>query len=198
MTDVKDKTAAFVRAALAQRQPDVLTDPHLKDSAVVLLLYPKEGQYCVLLNKRSMEVEFNKGEMCFPGGSKDPEDADLWATALRETHEEMGIRPEDITILGELSETNTGAGFRIHPYVGTIPYPYAFHPSGIEIAAVVEVPINHLLDKRNYTEEMRMRMGVLTHMTTYTYNDHRIFGATARILRQFLDILEQSGWPKEA
>ncbi|MBI4202574.1 MAG: CoA pyrophosphatase [Chloroflexi bacterium] len=197
MKELYDRTIQFVRAALANHQPDILPDPTLKDSAVLLLLYPKEGEYCVLLNKRSMEVEFNKGEMCFPGGSKDPEDADLVATALRESEEEMGIRPKDIIILGELSETNTGAGFRIHPYVGTIPYPYTFTPSGIEIAEVVEVPVAHLMDPRNYVEDMRMRNGVLTRMTTFTYNEHRIFGATARILRQFLEILEQSGWPKE-
>ena len=197
MKELHDRTIQFVRAALANHQPDILPDPTLKDSAVLLLLYPKEGEYCVLLNKRSMEVEFNKGEMCFPGGSKDPEDADLVATALRESEEEMGIRPKDIIILGELSETNTGAGFRIHPYVGTIPYPCIFTPSGIEIAEVVEVPVAHLMDPRNYVEDMRMRNGVLTRMTTFTYNEHRIFGATARILRQFLEILEQSGWPKE-
>ncbi|MBI2170860.1 MAG: CoA pyrophosphatase [Chloroflexi bacterium] len=196
MTELMDRTAQFVRTALAKRTPDLLQDPNLKDSAVVLLLYPKGGDHCVLFNKRSMEVEYNKGEFCFPGGSKDPEDADLVATALREVHEEMGIHPKDITLLGELSETNTAAGFRIHPYVGTIPYPYAFKPSSIEIAQVVEVPINHLIDKRNYTQEWRMRLGVNTLMTTYSYNEHRIFGATARILRNFLDILEQSGWPQ--
>ncbi len=196
MTEVKDKTVLFVQAALAKHKPEVLQDPKLKDSAVILLLYPKGGEYCVLFNKRSMEVEFNKGEYCFPGGSKDPEDSDLVATALREAHEEMGIHSKDITLLGELSETNTGAGFRIHPYVGTIPYPYAFLPSSVEIAEVVEVPISHLTDKRNYTQEWRMRLGVSTLMTTYSYNEHRIFGATARILRNFLDILEQSGWPQ--
>lgn len=196
MTLLKDRTNLFIQAALARHKPELLSDPKLKDSAVLLLLYPKEGEHCILFNKRSMEVEFNKGEYCFPGGSKDPEDADLVATALREAHEEMGIHPADITLLGELSETNTAAGFRIHPYVGTIPYPYVFQPSTVEIAEVVEVPVRHLIDKRNYNEEMRMRLGVNTLMTTYTYGEHRIFGATARILRQFLDILQQSGWPQ--
>ncbi len=198
MTELKDRTSLFVQTALAKHKPELLSDPKLKDSAVLLLLYPKEGEYCVLFNKRSMVVEFNKGEYCFPGGSKDPEDADLVATALREAHEEMGILPKDITLLGELSETNTAAGFRIHPYVGTIPYPYRFNPSSVEIAEVVEVPVRHLLDKGNFTQEMRMRLGVNTLMTTYTYGEHRIFGATARILRQFLDILQQSGWPQGA
>ncbi|MBI4339726.1 MAG: CoA pyrophosphatase [Chloroflexi bacterium] len=198
MTQAKEHAIDFVRAALANQKMETLQDPALKDSAVILLLYPKEGEFFVLFNKRSMEVEFNKGEMCFPGGAKDPEDADLVATARREVYEEMGIHGEDVTLVGELSETNTGAGYRIHPYVGTIPYPYPFRPSAVEIAEVVEVPVSHLIDKRNYTEEMRVRMGTLTRMTTFTYNEHRIFGATARILRQFLELLEQAGWPKEA
>ena len=67
-----DKTIEFVKTALTNGSVTVLEDPNLKDSAVLLLLYPKDGEYCVLFNKRSMEVEFNKGEMCFPGGAKDP------------------------------------------------------------------------------------------------------------------------------
>ena len=196
---MSDKTIEFVKAALTSSSVNVLTDPGLKDSAVLLLLYPKDGEYCVLFNKRSMEVEFNKGEMCFPGGAKDPEDIDLMFTARREAHEEMGISPEHIAILGELDETSTRAGFRIHPYVGTIPYPYDFMPSAIEVAEVVEVPISSLFDSRNIRDETRvMPNGEQMQTKSYAYNQHLIYGATARILRQFLEALEQAGWPKEA
>ena len=196
---MSDKTIEFVKTALTNGSVTVLEDPNLKDSAVLLLLYPKDGEYCVLFNKRSMEVEFNKGEMCFPGGAKDPEDTDLMFTARREAHEEMGIRPEHISILGELDETSTRAGFRIHPYVGTIPYPYDFTPSTIEVAEVVEVPISSLFDSRNVRDETRvMPNGEQMQTKSYAYNQHLIYGATARILRQFLEALEQAGWSKEA
>ena len=176
-----------------------MSNPDLKASAVLLLLYPKDGEYCLLFNKRSEEVEFNKGDMCFPGGGKDPEDQDLAATALRETHEEMGIRPEDITVLGELDETATMAGFVIHPFVGTIPYPYEFHPSPIEVAAVVEIPISSLLDSRNVREEVRVLPdGRLMQARSYSYGPYLVYGATARIVGQFLDLLETFGWPMEA
>ncbi len=185
-----------VQKALSSREMQAVTDPRYRPSAVLLLLYPKDGEYCVMFNKRSEEVEFNKGDMCFPGGGKDPEDTDLVATAVRETHEEMGIRPQDVTILGELDDTVTMSGFFIHPFVGTIPYPYQFKPSTIEVAEVVEIPVSALLDVRNLREEARvLPNGHLTANRSYAYGRHLIYGATARILGQFLDIVQQAGWP---
>lgn len=194
-----DTTLQLVQHMLSDRVPETINQPGLKASAVLLLLYPKNGEYCVLFNKRTEEVEFNKGEICFPGGGKDPEDPDLVATALRETQEEMGIRPEDVTILGELDERTTRSGFIIHPFVGTIPYPYEFRPSSVEVAAVLEVPISTLLDSRHVREEMRVQPdGRLVRSRSYAYESHLIYGATARILQRFLELLERSGWPKEA
>ena len=95
----------------------------------MLLLYPKDGDFCVLLNKRSMEVEHHKGEMSFPGGARDPEDSDYEDTARRETEEEMGIARDDITILGRLDDNVTRTNFLVKVFVGTIPYPYEFSPS---------------------------------------------------------------------
>ena len=188
-----------VRNSLSERVVRTVDEPGFKTSAVLLLLYPKGGEYCILFNKRSDEVEFNKGEICFPGGGKDPDDPDLSATALRETYEEMGVRPEDATILGELDDTTTRAGFIIHPFVGTIPYPYPFQPSSAEVAEVLEVPISTLLDTRNVREEMRVQSeGQVVRARSYVYNRHLIYGATARILQQFLKLLEHSEWPKEA
>ena len=191
-----DTAIQNLQSILSRRESQATGNSSLKPSAVFLLLYPKDGEYCVMLNKRTEEVEFNKGDMCFPGGGKDPEDINLAATALRETHEEMGIKPEDVTILGELDETATMAGFFIHPFVGTIPYPYEFSPSSIEVADVVEVPVSHLLDKRNLREETRvLPNGQQTTTLAYATGQHLIYGATARILEQFLGLIRESGWP---
>ncbi len=196
---MEDKTLQLVRSALSNREVHSITGSDLMESAVLLLLYPKDGDYCVLFNKRSEEVEFNKGEMCFPGGSRDPEDADLEVTARREAFEEMGVRAEDITIFGELDGTTTRAGFTIHPYVGTIPYPYGFIPSPAEVAAVVEVPLAHLFDDRNIRDQTRvMADGTSVNARTYAYGPHLIYGATARILQQFLELLQGAGWSEEA
>ena len=174
---------------LNSSDPEILSDDTLWNSAVCLLLYPKDGEYCILFNKRTELVEFNKGDICFPGGAQDPEDAQLSDTAKREVFEEMGIKIEDITLIGDLSETRTRAGFRIHPFVGTIPYPYKFKRSIEEVAEVLEIPIKLLLNPDNYQdkeEEFQSRV--------YYFNSHAIWGATARMLQQFLDIILKSGW----
>ena len=77
---------------LSSSDPEILSDDTLWNSAVCLLLYPKDGDYCILFNKRTELVEFNKGDICFPGGAQDPEDSHLTDTAKREVFEEMGIK----------------------------------------------------------------------------------------------------------
>ena len=190
MTQVRDATLAKIQDMLSGRVVETVDTPGLRSSAVLLLVYPKDGSHCVLFNKRTDTVEFNKGEICFPGGVMDPEDADLRGTALREAHEEMGVRPEDVTLLGELDETTTRAGFVIRPFVGTIPYPYAFTVSSQEVAAVLEVPLCVLYDKGMVSEEARAQSdGRLVKAYTYAYDGHLIYGATARILTQFLELV---------
>lgn len=164
-------------------------------AAVLLLLFSKEGQYHLLLNKRTELVEHHKGEICFPGGAWDPEDADLWATALREAQEEMGIEPRDVEVLGELDPVTTArSGFLVRPVIGRIPYPYAFRVSPVEIAHVLEVPVSALLEPGNRRAEPLSRSGRAVEARAdlgyaYYYQGHRIWGATARILTQFLGLL---------
>ncbi len=187
----------IVKEVLALRVAQTLADQTLTPAAVLLVLYPKDGRYCILLHKRSEQVEYHKGEISFPGGTQDQEDRDSLDTALRETEEEMGIRREDVTILGELDEVATNSGFRIRVYVGTIDYPYPFKPSNLEIAEVLEVPIAVLQDPANLRVESSWDQGRLTTSYAYAYNQHLIFGATARILQQFLELLG-TGIAKEA
>ena len=179
----------IVKEVLARRVTQTLADPSLTPAAVLLVLYLKDGQYCILLHKRSEQVEYHKGEISFPGGTQDQEDRDSLDTALRETEEEMGILREDVSILGELDEVATHTGFLIRVYVGTIDYPYPFRPSNLEIAEVLEVPIAVLQDPANLRVESRWDQGQLTTSYAYAYDRHLIFGATARILQQFLELL---------
>ena len=136
----------IIEQSLRGRPPGRVPADGLKPAAVMVLLYPKDGDYCVLLNQRSQWVEHHKGEMSFPGGARDPEDASALDTALRETEEEMGIRRGDITVLGELDEVATRSRFRVRVFAGQIPYPYQFNPSAEEIAEVVEFPLTALLN----------------------------------------------------
>ena len=113
---------------------------------------------------------------------------DFRDTALRETSEEMGIARADVTVLGELDDIATRSRFGVRVFVGTIPYPYPFQPSSIEIAEVLEAPISGLLDPANRRHEMRWMDGQGVQQYCYTFQDHLIFGATAQILKQFLDL----------
>jgi|TARA_Y100000031_G_C8181077_1_gene366506 8-oxo-dGTP pyrophosphatase MutT (NUDIX family) len=178
-----------VRKMLAQRVAQTVPGPSMTPAAVLLLLYPKDGEYCILLNKRSEQVEYHKGEVSFPGGAQDPEDNDLLDTALRETEEEMGINRSDVTVLGELDQVTTRSRFRVQVFVGEIRPSYPFQPSTIEIAEVLEVPISSLRDPANLRVETRWEDGTLVTNYAYTYSEHLIFGATAKILQQFLELL---------
>ncbi len=185
-------TPDLVRQALAHRSKWSVTDDSFMPAAVLIALYPKDGQYCILLNKRSEQVEHHKGEISFPGGARDPEDGDFTATALREAEEEMGISPSHVTILGELDDAVTRSGFGVRVFVGEIPYPYPFQPSDVEIAEVLEVPIATLYDPANIRWETRWTGEGLSTAYSYVFEEHVVFGATAKILQQFLDIMKDS------
>ena len=180
----------IIRQALAQRVVERVDGTGMIPAAVMILLYRKEEEYCILLNKRSEEVEHHKGEMSFPGGARDPEDLDLLETALRETEEEMGIKREDITVLGEMDEIVTRSNFQVSVFTGTIEYPYKFTPSAIEIAEVVEFPVAALINPANRRVETRWIDGMPLTSYSYVHEEHVVFGATARILQSCIEILD--------
>ncbi len=180
----------LIKQALAKRVVERVDGDGLMASAVMILLYPKDGEYCILLNKRSEQVEHHKGEISFPGGARDPEDRDSLDTALRETQEEMGINRGDITVLGEMDEVATRSQFRVQVFAGTIEYPYKFSPSAIEIAEVIEFPVPALMDPANRRVETRWEDGQPVTSYSYVHEEHVVFGATARILQRCIDILD--------
>ena len=184
-------TLDSIKEALAHTNPITSDNPNggpdLVSAGVLLLLYMKDWEVCVLLNKRTDRVEHHKGEISFPGGGQDPEDATILDTALREADEEMGIKQEDVEILGKLDQASTRSMFVITPFVGTIPPSYPFQPSRIEVAEILEVPLLTLLDSFNRQETARAGENVGS--KDYAYGEHLIWGATARILTQFLGLI---------
>ena len=181
-----------IRRILSQREKQniVVTDVPLAPAAVILPLYQKEGEYHVLFTKRTEKVEHHKGQISFPGGARHEEDPSLKDTALRETFEEIGVHPEDVEILGELDSMRTvSSSFLIIPFVAVIPYPYEFTVNTDEIEELVEVPLSALLDEKNYREEFQIYQGITYWGSVYEYRDKVIWGATARILKQFLDLV---------
>lgn len=156
-------------------------------AAVLVLFYQEGGDNFIVLTKRSEEVLHHKGQICFPGGTHDESDASLWHTALRETKEEIGLDPAKINCLGELCPVTTPTGFHITPYVALGNPPFHFFPNLREIAEIFPVPFTHLLNPKNFHIEPKTYFGVLYNDPVFTYNSHKIWGATARILVELLD-----------
>ena len=100
----------------------------------------------IVFTRRTESVEHHRGQISFPGGGDEPGDATLWQTALRESEEELGIRPGDAVALGRLSPLTTVTDFYVEPFVAAIPQPYVFRPAEAEIAEVIEVPVAALQD----------------------------------------------------
>ena len=181
-----------IRRIVAETPRRTVDDPSLTPAGVMVLIYPNNGDHCVLLQKRSIKVDSHKGEISFPGGKRDPGDITILDTALRETHEEMGVHPQDVEVFGALDQTATTSGFCTSPFAGTIPYPYEFSPQEEEVAEVLEVPVSSLLDTANRRDEIRIANGDLQDAPVFAYDGHIIFGATARILDRFIELLETS------
>ena len=170
-----------IEKILRQRKKKKITGENLKASAVLIPLFYNQGQYHVLFTERSEEVDFHKGQVCFPGGTREPSDSSLLQTALREAEEEIGLRAKDIEILGEFDDRVTlTSNYVISPFVALIPHPYPFKADAREIREIFSVPLSFLMDEANFKQESY----------EYEYEGHIIWGATARILRQFVDLLK--------
>jgi len=176
---------------LSCRGKTCIQDERLKQAAVLIPLFKKNGEYHILFTRRSEQVEHHKGQISFPGGRQDEEDVDLLATALREAEEEMGICPKDVRILGELDDICTVTDFCVAPFVGLIPYPYPFKINPHEIEEMIEVPLGVLLDPHRFRKEFREHAGRTWPVYFFQHGRHTIWGATASILKQLLDLLPE-------
>lgn len=176
-----------VQRILAGYSPRTVSTPDLVPASVLMLLFPKDGEYHVLFTKRTERVKHHKGEISFPGGARDDGDESPLATALRETQEEVGIDPRDVEVLGPLDQVRTRYGYKVTPFVGDIPYPYPFVPREEEVSEVLEVPISTLVTSEDKSGTVDVE-GQRYHLVTYRYGDHVIWGATAKMVERFLDL----------
>lgn len=180
---------ALRRALSAYAPLRVVTDDQLWPAAVIALIYEHQGRHHLVFQKRTDRVDTHKGQVSFPGGGKDPEDEHLLYTALRETHEEIGVHPGDVEILGELDHVRTISGFHVTPYVGWLSrYPYEWRFSHAEVAYLLEVPLDHLLDPENFVPDRRVIDGREVIMPSYRWGDDLIWGATGRMVSNLLEI----------
>jgi len=183
-----------VARVLQSRRKRALSADGLITAAVLVPLFFKDGAPHVLLTKRSEYVEHHRGEISFPGGKLDPTDPDIRSCALRETSEEVGVDPGDVRVIGELDDFYTVATrFLVVPFVGIIPYPYDFRTSAREIAGIIAVPLDVFFDPRRCSEETWIFEGQPIDIVSYRWEGHNIWGATARILKHFTELMIDRG-----
>jgi 8-oxo-dGTP pyrophosphatase MutT (NUDIX family) len=153
-----------------------------RPAAVLVPLVNRPGGLQVLLTQRSADLPDHGGQISFPGGRVEPDDASVFAAALREAHEEVGLAADRIAILGQLATYETVTGFEVTPVVGWIEPPFDLHPDPVEVADVFEVPLAHLLDPGNQQRHFRMLGEVRRDYWAIPYGERFIWGATAAML----------------
>lgn len=183
----------MIKEILSAREPRVFSDR--RDSTihagVLIPILKQESEYRILFTKRTQKVEHHKGQISFPGGKFEEQDRSLEDTALREAQEEIGLKRENVQLLGRLDDAKTvSTNFIVRPFVGYIPFPYPFILSRAEVESLISVPFEVFHPKNLKTRGATHRHGGKIYPTvTFQYQGEVIWGATARIMENFMEII---------
>ena len=151
-------------------------------AAVLVPLVEREAGFTVLLTQRATTLKDHAGQISFPGGRMEPQDADAWRAALREAHEEIGLAESYVEFAGYLPDHWVGTGFRVTPVVGFVDPAYELRIATAEVHDVFEVPLKFILDEANHRPNERTLGGVVLQTFDIPYGDRNIWGATAGML----------------
>lgn len=190
-----DRLVPALEGALATRARRVLSLPDKTACAVLVPLLPVDGELHVLFTRRSTALPHHQGQVAFPGGRFHADaDPDLRATALREAHEEIGLAPADVRLLGALDDLETMATrFVITPFVGFVPEPPEWTPCPREVDAIFSVPLRVLQHPETERQELWDFGGTQVPIDLFPVEGHVIWGATHRITRNLLAVLGTVG-----
>ena len=158
--------------------------------ASVLVPIVTHAELTVLFTQRTAHLRRHSGQVSFPGGRTEPSDATPEFTALRETHEEIGLPPQRVEVLARMPEYLTRTGYRVTPVIGLVAPPLVLTPDRSEVDDVFEVPLAFLLDPRNHRRETRELAGRTVAYWVMQYGERRIWGATAGMLVNLYRMLE--------
>lgn len=171
-------------------------DDDLQDSAVIVPVVNRTGPH-LLFTKRAEHLSNHPGQMSFPGGRREPHDDTLWGTATREGNEEVALDPTEVSFVGRLDDIRTVTEFAVRPFVGEVP-DRGYEPSEHEVAEVAVLSLSALTDLDNYESEHRDHPyygDIRLHY--FTIDGYTVWGATARILVQFLELATDWKMPPE-
>ncbi|MGF1501408.1 MAG: CoA pyrophosphatase [Paracoccaceae bacterium] len=162
-------------------------DPAPRRAAVLCGLVPRPGGLSVVLTRRAAHLRRHAGQVAFPGGSVDPDDASDAAAALREANEEVGLAPAQVRLAGALAPYVTRTGFHVSPFVGFVDPDWTPRPDPSEVDLVFEAPLDFLMDPRNCLTRVFERAGERRRYYAFTWEGHLIWGATAGMLMGLAD-----------
>ena len=179
----------LIKERLKTYNARTIESPRHTWAGVIIPVFENNGRLFITLTKRTDTVRIHKGEVSLPGGVYEECDGTRLETALRECFEEIGVRREDIEIIGRTDDLYTLTGYVITPYVGIIPYPYSFNTNPQEVAYLIHLPFDHLKNSQPVLEEAKHR-DRLEWVPSIYYNGDRIWGATCRILLNLKEIIQ--------
>jgi len=176
-----------IRRAIALVQPRVISDPSLAQAAVLMPFFESGTELTLLFTRRTETLRYHKGQISFPGGAQHGGES-LETTALREAEEEIDLHPRDVEILGRLHEYLSSSEYRVTPFVAVVSGDSRFVPNPDEVAYLLRVPLRFFLENEPECRIMERR-GQKMSVYFYTYGTEVIWGLTARIVKEFVDVL---------
>lgn len=188
---------AHILMAPSGRQPTLSADYYIgmnpRASAVMMLVYPRNEVATLILTKRHTYQGVHSAQVSFPGGKAEPEDTDLKHTALRETFEEVGIEPNAINVVMRFSDLYIPpSNFLVSPFLGVLNSEPVFLPADYEVAEIVELPLDMLLDDTIVQNAaLETSYAPLAKVPAFNVNGHIVWGATAMMLSEFKEVLKK-------
>jgi 8-oxo-dGTP pyrophosphatase MutT (NUDIX family) len=188
MATLKEEIQTRLQNVSAQK----IFDTERTLAAVVVPFFEKNNRAHLLFTKRTDTVQHHRGEICFPGGTREETDLDLNATALRELQEEVDIPRESVEILGRLDTLRTvSSSYLVVPYVAILQPQLHLRANPNEVAKILEIPFDHFLDPSIFRVEMRTIEQDVVPVYYYEWQGHTIWGITGRILKTLLDLWKE-------
>ncbi len=176
--------------------PDwVSPQPPYREAAVLIALLPSGNDLSVVFTQRTSHLTAHAGQVSFPGGRVEEQDFDAAATALREAEEEIGLPQSAVRILGQLDDYITGTGFLVHPVVGFVPEIPVWQPDDFEVAEIFDVPLDYLSEPGKIFLSSKEFRGMQRSFYACDWQKFHIWGATAGMLKNFLDVIGDEETP---
>ncbi|MEW6716227.1 MAG: CoA pyrophosphatase [Chloroflexota bacterium] len=173
--------------------PEFTREPHIPAAVLIPFLKVDDQWHILFIHRTAPPEDRHGGQVAFPGGRGDPDDENAVVTALREAEEEMGIKPEDVLILGQLPPTLTITNYLITPVVGVLPWPYKLRPAPEEVEHTFNIPLSWLAEPSNHFTQLRSLPQPYPPISVdyfQPYEGEILWGASARITLHLLEALK--------